>query len=97
LKRRLLDLLACPSCLSFPLELTVENEREESGLPIMPERPLCERWCSFISSQPGDPDNCIKCMKLEVMSGKLSCKSCGAEYRIEDGVPRMLRPDDTRL
>ncbi len=97
MKRRLLDLLACPSCLSFPLELIVENEIREGGLPVTPERPLCERWCAFISSQPEDPDNCIKCMELEVMSGKLYCRSCGAEYRIEGGVPRMLRPDDTRL
>jgi uncharacterized protein YbaR (Trm112 family) len=97
LKRRLLDLLACPSCLSFPLELIVEDERKENGLSTIPERPLCEIWCAFIGSRPEDPSNCVKCMELEVISGKLSCKNCGAEYKIEEGVPRMLRPDETRL
>ncbi len=29
----------------------------------------------------------------EVLKGKLICKSCGAEYPIEDGIPNMLPPE----
>lgn len=91
MKRRLLDLLACPSCLSFPLELSVEKEEEEGGLPSTPERPICEKWCAFIGSSPSDPSNCVQCMKLEVIVGTLTCENCGSKFSIEAGVPRMLK------
>ncbi|MEM2542322.1 MAG: Trm112 family protein [Candidatus Korarchaeum sp.] len=94
MRRRLLDLLACPSCLSFPLELIVEREEEEEGLPAVPERPICERWCAFIGSNPSNPHDCVKCMRLEIVTGKLGCKGCGSEFAIEAGVPRMLRAED---
>ncbi|MCD6348171.1 MAG: Trm112 family protein [Candidatus Korarchaeota archaeon] len=96
MKRRLLDLLACPSCLNFPLKLIVEYEDEVDGLPSKPERPLCEKWCAFMESEPSDPALCVECMKKDVLSGKLVCEKCGAEYFIEAGVPRMLRPSGSR-
>lgn len=90
MRRRLLDLLACPSCLSFPLGLVIEREEEE-GFSGVPEKPLCEKWCAFTGSNPSDPNYCAKCMGLEVISGTLICKDCGSKFSIESGVPRMLR------
>ncbi len=94
MKRRLLDLLACPSCLSFPLELIVEREEEEGGLPNVPDKPICEKWCAFTQSKPEDPDDCVKCMGLEVVMGTLLCRGCGSKFSVEGGVPRMLRAED---
>lgn len=94
MRRRLLDLLACPSCLSFPLGLLVEREEEEEGLSEAPENPICEKWCAFIGSSPSDPNHCVKCMGLEIVSGTLICKDCGSKFSIESGVPRMLRTED---
>jgi uncharacterized protein YbaR (Trm112 family) len=53
-----MDILACPMCKSYPLELKVDEENEN-----------------------------------EVLSGKLTCKKCGLEYPIEDGIPNMLPPE----
>lgn len=96
MKRRLLDLLACPSCLSFPLELIVEREVEEEGLPERPDRPICEKWCALIGSQPSSSSDCVRCMSLEVLSGTLLCRNCGSRFAIEAGVPRMLRVEEMR-
>lgn len=94
MRRRLLDLLACPSCLSFPLELVVEKEEEDEGLPEVPEEPICEKWCAFTGSNPSDPNYCVKCMSLEIVTGTLICGNCGSKFNIEAGVPRMLRAED---
>ena len=96
MRRRLLDLLACPSCHHFPLKLIVEVEEEVEGLPSIPSKPLCERWCAYTESEPKDPALCFECMKKEIVSGKLICENCRAEYVIEAGVPRMLRPEANR-
>jgi uncharacterized protein YbaR (Trm112 family) len=51
LKRRLLDILACPICKYFPLELLVFEEKEEidEGLLICKN---CNRWYPIIESIP---------------------------------------------
>ncbi len=97
MRRRLLDLLACPECHHFPLKLVVEREESVEGLPSKPEKPLCEKWCAFSGGEPSDPSLCMECMSKEVVTGKLICENCGAEYPIEAGVPRMLRPEELNL
>ncbi|AIG97068.1 MULTISPECIES: methytransferase partner Trm112 [Archaeoglobus] len=59
MKRKLLEILACPLCKS-ELEVEVVEENEE-----------------------------------EIISGKLVCSSCRAEFPIEDGIPD-LRPPELR-
>ncbi len=59
MKRKLLEILACPLCKS-DLEVEVNEENEE-----------------------------------EIISGKLICSSCNAEFPIEDGIPD-LRPPELR-
>ncbi|AIY90121.1 methytransferase partner Trm112 [Geoglobus acetivorans] len=57
MRRKLLEILACPVCKG---DLDVEVEEENEG---------------------------------EILWGRLICKSCGAEYPIEDGIPNMLPPE----
>ncbi|MGQ9760098.1 MAG: Trm112 family protein [Candidatus Methanomethylicaceae archaeon] len=51
MKRRLLDILACPICKHYPLELTVFEEKEEieEGLLVCKN---CNRWYPIIESIP---------------------------------------------
>lgn len=51
MKRRLLDILACPMCKHFPLELSVFAEKEEidEGILICNN---CNRWYPIIESIP---------------------------------------------
>jgi uncharacterized protein YbaR (Trm112 family) len=53
MKRRLLDLLACPITKDYPLELHVFEEEEEivSGLLICPDK-KCGRWYPIIDEIP---------------------------------------------
>ncbi|MCX8169516.1 MAG: Trm112 family protein [Candidatus Methanomethyliaceae archaeon] len=51
MKRKLLDILACPMCKYYPLELIVFEEREEieEGLLICNN---CSRWYPIIEAIP---------------------------------------------
>ncbi len=51
MKRRLLDILACPICKSYPLELYVFEEKEEinEGLMVCNK---CDRWYPIIDEIP---------------------------------------------
>lgn len=51
MKRRLLDILACPICKHFPLELSVFEEKEEidEGILVCNN---CYRWYPIIESIP---------------------------------------------
>jgi uncharacterized protein YbaR (Trm112 family) len=53
MKRRLLDLLACPITKDYPLKLHVFEEKEEivSGLLICPDK-KCGRWYPIIDEIP---------------------------------------------
>ncbi len=94
MRRRLLDLLACPNCKHSPLKLEVAHEERVNETIERPEKPLCEKWCSYVGGEPSDPDLCVECMSLEVMAGELVCEKCGARYKIEAGIPRMIKPGE---
>ncbi len=98
MKYRLMDILACPMCKHFPLELYVLNEniyenRSLSGR----EKPLCELYCGFLRKNVNDAKEppCEECIKKEVDIGVLYCSSCGRWYPIMEEIPRML-PDELR-
>ena len=97
MKYRLMDILACPMCKSFPLELIVLSERSLEGVEA-PEGFRCSEYCglkrSFLRELAGEPD-CRGCFKLEVVEGVLYCPDCGRWYPIIDEIPRML-PDKLR-
>ena len=97
MKYRLMDVLACPECKHFPLELVVLSERELEGVKA-PEGFRCELYCglnrAFLKELGQEPD-CGRCFAREVVEGVLYCPGCGRWYPIIDEIPRLL-PDHIR-
>lgn len=89
MKRRLLDILACPNDKHFPLELTVKVEREAPGHPF-----TCETFCAQsgieVEESPVDPGACGDCATTEVVEGELFCPACQSVFPVLDGIPRLL-------
>lgn len=94
MKYRLMDLLACPICKEFPLELKVFDERE---IDRPPTQVKCELYCGFERKQVSELKEkpCKACGKKEISDGILLCQSCARWYPIMEDIPRML-PDDLR-
>ncbi len=108
MKRRFMDIAACPICKHFPLELYVVEEREyperEEQIRKLLERfkpPLCEEYCYALQLPVGrrvreaGETPCADCLKREVVTGAIYCPNCGRWYPIIDEIPRML-PDNLR-
>ncbi|HDJ25760.1 MAG TPA: Trm112 family protein [Candidatus Bathyarchaeota archaeon] len=97
MKYRLMDVLACPECKGFPLELIVLSERELEGVEA-PEGFRCEEYCGlnrrFVRELEEEPD-CKACFAREVVEGVLYCPSCGRWFPIIDELPRIF-PDKLR-
>ncbi len=96
MKYRLLDLLACPICKHFPLELIV-IERKVYERKLEQEKPFCELYCGYLVKYIKDIKEypCDECIKYEVVTGVLYCTKCNRWYPIIDEIPRML-PDELR-
>ncbi|MDW7977680.1 MAG: Trm112 family protein [Candidatus Caldarchaeum sp.] len=94
MKYRLMDILACPMCRSFPLKLSVFEHRDIHRPDKVRK---CELYCGFHRGFVKDlaETECVRCYGFEVGSGLLECSSCGRWYPIVDDIPRML-PDDLR-
>ena len=97
MKYRLMDLLACPMCKTFPLTLYVFSEREVERKPTVDRRPICELYCGYKKVKVTDLSSppCDECYKKEVVEGLLFCPNCKRWYPIIDEIPRML-PDKLR-
>jgi len=93
-----MNILACPICKNFPLELVVfDVKRREIG-EVREKQPLCELYCGYKGKYIRELDEeppCSECIGLEIVAGILYCKRCGRWYPIEDEIPRML-PDELR-
>ena len=98
MKYRLLDLLACPICKHFPLQLYVFSSRTVDRSIGEEKKPLCELFCvyknKFIKDIREVPP-CEECIKHEIVDGVLYCPNCKRWYPIIDEIPRML-PDKLR-
>ncbi|MDT7895790.1 MAG: Trm112 family protein [Desulfurococcales archaeon] len=95
MKYRLLDLLACPMCRNFPLELIVIEERKLQRRELGREKPLCELWCSYLKkdlSKEKIETPCEECIAIEIVTAVIRCSKCGRWYPVIDEIPRML-PD----
>ncbi|MFP3137079.1 MAG: Trm112 family protein [Nitrososphaeria archaeon] len=96
----LLDVLACPMCRHFPLELRAFEERVEDVEVKLEEAP-CELVCSFRGADMRGVDrrsyvaNCAECMRHVIVNGILVCPKCGRWYPIIDEIPHLL-PDKLR-
>ncbi len=92
-----MDLLACPICKGFPLELIVFSEKEKSS-NFNVETPACEEYCGLkrekVSKVLGKV-NCTSCFKIEIDEAILICPKCERWYPVKEEIPRML-PDDLR-
>ena len=97
MKYRLMDVLACPMCKKFPLELIVLSERELEGVEA-PKGFRCSDYCglkrAFLKDLGKEPD-CRSCFSREIVEGVLYCPECGRWYPIIDEIPRLL-PDRIR-
>lgn len=96
MKYRLMDLLACPICKHFPLQLIVISQKKVER-SLNENKPLCEIYCAFKQINVKDLQNppCEECVTFEIENGVLYCPSCGRWYPIIDEIPRML-PDKLR-
>ncbi len=95
MKYRLLDLLACPICKHFPLELLVFKENRYEPPKELPAR-LCEEYCGWLKKRVSEGrGDCRECFTHEVDEGLLICTRCGRWYPIIEEIPHML-PDDLR-
>jgi uncharacterized protein YbaR (Trm112 family) len=98
-KYRLLDLLACPICKTFPLPYYVFQENDYPSRKLSESVPYCREYCGlnveYVAKLAKEKLICPECIKKEVSEGLLKCPNCGRWYPIIDEIPHML-PDDLR-
>ena len=90
MKYRLLEFLRQPGDGSeFDLEV-FESQDLERAVDI--DSVKCSNWCHKAQKNIDSitPDDCEKCFNHDIIAGKLTARSNGAEYPIVAGVPRIL-------
>ncbi|MDP8024120.1 MAG: Trm112 family protein [Nitrososphaeria archaeon] len=95
MRYRLMDVLACPICKSFPLKLHVVKEERKEIRSY--EKPRCEVYCGFLGKYIKDIKEapCTDCYETKIIEGYLECEKCHRWYPILDTVPELL-PDELR-
>ena len=94
----MLNLLACPMCKHFPLELHVfESAKDSKKYEI--SVPFCDYYCGYLKkyiNELGDEKPpCDECITNDIKAGILVCPGCGRWYPIINGIPLMY-PDSKR-
>jgi uncharacterized protein YbaR (Trm112 family) len=103
MRYKLVDILACPQCKSFPLVLNSKKEERFPGSSEFIKKRHnknsfeCSIFCSLknksikaMKSQHVGTEICRDCIYINIISGSLSCTRCKAEYVVEDSIPRMI-------
>jgi uncharacterized protein YbaR (Trm112 family) len=99
LKYRLMDILACPICKAFPLELQVLEAFK--GEAKRRDKVGCELYCVYNGGmikeiqKPDLVEDCEVCFSYDLKEASLACPKCGRWYPVMDGIPHML-PDELR-
>lgn len=94
-----MNLLACPICKTFPLQLIVFNKSETQVSQI--PKSQCEEFCGYKGKRLSETNleelknDCQVCPKLEIAEGILICQKCNRWYPIIEEIPHML-PDELR-
>jgi uncharacterized protein YbaR (Trm112 family) len=94
-----MDILACPICKSFPLELQVFDAAK--GEQKHRDKVGCELYCVYRGGPTSKYDkaelvrDCEICFSYDLKEALLTCKKCGRWYPVMDSIPHML-PDDLR-
>jgi uncharacterized protein YbaR (Trm112 family) len=99
MRYRLMDILICPVCKNYPLELHVFEKVEQT--PCEEPKETCEMFCSYNNIKSSDKDknlllgDCKKCLAAKIKWGMILCTNCGRWFPISEEIPVML-PDDLR-
>ena len=94
-----MDILACPICKAFPLELQIFEAAK--GEAKHREKVGCELYCVYNKSminhlnKPDLVRDCEVCFSYDLKEALLTCDKCGRWYPVIDSIPHML-PDDLR-
>lgn len=94
-----MDILACPICKTFPLQLIVFDEMKKVS-SIVVTNP-CDEYCGYNKMRMVDIKNmkinldCKCCLQISIIEGILICQNCCRWYPIIDEIPHML-PDELR-
>lgn len=90
-----LDLLCCPACGAYPLELTALQTAQRPQIAASPRAPAGAR----AGAQPRSDDHLHPDAdpELDVVTGFLYCTACERFYFIVDGIPRLLTEDFREL
>lgn len=97
MKYKLVDILACPECKNYPLELHVKEESKTSNRSPANTKPQCELFCSYLNKEVKSLDNapCDECNSIQIKTGYFICNKCNRWYPIVDDIPELL-PDYMR-
>jgi len=97
MKYKLVDILACPECKNYPLELHVKESTEPNDSNNSLKKPECELFCSYLNREVKDIGEapCDRCGSIKIKEGYLVCNKCNRWYPIIDDIPELL-PDYMR-
>jgi uncharacterized protein YbaR (Trm112 family)/SAM-dependent methyltransferase len=92
----LIDLICCPECRHFPLDLTI---LEEGGTPDNTCGATCHEHCARDAVSLAEPEQlpCDDCLRVDVETGFLYCAGCGRFYFIIGGIPRLISEEFSDL
>lgn len=101
MRASILDILACPACKAFPLELSQATRKSwpwewylahgGTGSSL----PQCEIFCAQHGRRIEKTDSldtlgCQVCTQVEIVQGVLHCNGCAKSYPIVDGIPSFV-------
>jgi len=94
-----MDILECPYCRRFPLQLHPLEQREQQRSEGSDRTQRCRRYCAEwqrpLTATELGRGGCGRCLSAEILRGVLRCGSCNRCYPIEDGIASLM-PDRYR-
>ncbi len=97
MKLDILDIIACPTCKGFPLNLKILSEAEGDIECInLKNIKLCEYYCGYLQKNIAEDREyiykncCTKCNCRSVDEGILHCMECDSYYLIKNGIPKLI-------